>query len=492
MKILDTLTNLIANLGSGNSKTVSDCFGLRLLDDMQLEAMYRGDWISRKVVDLPVTDMLRPWRAWQAEGDVIEAIEEAEKRHNIRAKIAMAMHWARLYGGAAMIFGADTARPDLPLRIESIRQGSLRYITVLPRRMLNVVDIDYDPTSPFYGEPKAYVLNSRTNAGVQIHPSRVLRFLGSPRPDIDTNSDGWGDSILQVVYDAIHNAALTQGASAELVHEAKLDVVKIPNLGSMLSTDQGTDIITKRFTASNMLKSINNTLLLDQNEEHDRKQIAFSGLSDLLMNNMQAVSAAADIPATRLLGTSPKGMNATGESDLRNYYDMLSGKREDDLRPKLDFIDQILWRDALGLVPQDAYYTFNPLWQLTAKEAADLAKTKAETTQIYANLGLIPDEPLAKGVVNMLIEDETYPGLEAEIEKYLASNSELVPPDELGEIEVERAQLEVQSLRNGARKPAANDRVAPHRSLPSPRGGSERHAQYLDEIDRFLGEVRRH
>jgi hypothetical protein len=38
--------------------------------------------------------------------------------------------------------------------------------------------------------------------------------------------------------------------------------------------------------------------------------------------------------------------------------------------------------------------------------------TKAQATQIYANSGLIPTIALEKGVVNQLVEDEVYPGLD--------------------------------------------------------------------------------
>jgi len=478
MKTFDTLTNLVANLGAGNAKTLADSFGMRSISDQELEAMYRGDWISRKIVDLPVTDMLRPWRAWQAENEQIEGIEDAERRHKVRQKLALAKAWGRLYGGAGMLIGADTSSPDKELRVESIKQGGLRYLTVLPRRMLQVHDMDYDPESPFFGEPQYYSLYTRAGTSIRIHPSRVLRFIGVPRPDIDLNPDGWGDSVLQVVYDAIHHAGLTSGAIAELVHEAKVDVIRMHELGDKLATSDGTSLVTKRFQAANMLKSINNMLLLDKEDEWDRKQTSFQGLSDVLVNYLQIVAGAADIPATRLLGTAPKGMNATGDSDIRNYYDMLDGQREDTLRPKLEFLDEILWRDAIGMVPKDAYFTFNPLWQMTAKEKADLAKTKAETTQIYANSGLIPDEPLAHGVTNMLIEDETYPGLEAEIEKYLASGGPLVPEEE--EVDPDADVQPSEDDPEGDTE--AVDRIAPHRSLTGPGYGSARHSELARQI----------
>ena len=70
-RIGDTLTNLVAHLATGKSKAAADRVGFRTLDDAELEAMYRGDWVARKAVDIPVNDMLRPWRSWQASADQI-------------------------------------------------------------------------------------------------------------------------------------------------------------------------------------------------------------------------------------------------------------------------------------------------------------------------------------------------------------------------------------------------------------------------------------
>lgn len=466
--IADSLTNLAANLGIGTSKSVHDQFGVCLLNDIELESMYRGEGIARKVVDLPVTDLMRPWRSWQATKEQITTIEDAEKRHKVRAKFKLAMELARLYGGAAIIIGADTGNPGLPLNPGAVRKDGLKYLTVVHRRQLGLYDLNRDPISPFYGEPRSYQISGPTTGSVDIHPSRVIRFIGKPRPDIDTNTDGWGDSILQVVYSALLAAARSHAGIAELIHEAKVDIINMDGLTDALSTDAGTNKVMKRFQAANMLKSINNMLLLDKDDTWDRKQTTFAGLPDVMMAFMQVVAGVTDIPLTRLLGTSAKGLNATGEGDEKNYHQMLDSIREDDLRPKLEFLDEILWRDATGLLPKDVFFNFNPLAQMSDTEKATLAKTKAETAQIYVNLAIMPEEALAGGIVNSLIEDGTYPGLEAAIEEEVGEDGDLIPEDPMGELELERGNAEIRALENAAKgKQAAKDRAAPG----APNGG---------------------
>jgi uncharacterized protein len=127
-------------------------------------------------------------------------------------------------------------------------------------------------------------------------------------------------------------------------------------------------------------------------------------------------SGGADIPATRLLGQSPDGMNATGDSDLRNYYDMVSSRQETDLRPSLAPLDDFLLRSVLGSTPSDIHYNWHSLWQLTPEQAADTSFKKAQAVKIYSDTGLVPTRALEEGVQNMLIEDGMMPGLEAALE----------------------------------------------------------------------------
>ena len=60
----DSLSNLAASLGAGKDKAAHDAFTVFDLGRGQIEAMYRGDWLARKVVDIVLDDSVRAWRAW--------------------------------------------------------------------------------------------------------------------------------------------------------------------------------------------------------------------------------------------------------------------------------------------------------------------------------------------------------------------------------------------------------------------------------------------
>jgi phage-related protein (TIGR01555 family) len=415
----DSMRNFVSGLGGERDKAAGAAFVFALIGRHQLDAMYRGDWLSRKLINIPADDATREWRAWQAKGDQIEKLEEAERKLNLPGKVRSVLKKSRLYGGGALVMGVKgTTDPAKELKPDTVSTDGLEFVHVMARHEINAGEIDRDVMSPFYGEPQYYEVQSSSKGSVRVHPSRVIRFVGHELPSLDiAGADGWGDSVLQVAYDAMAAAGQSHAGIAALIQEAKTDVINIPGLGDILSTKEGSARLTERFQLATMLKSLISTLLLDEKEVWNRHQVTFTGLTDTLTLMLQVVCGAADIPVTRMLGQSPGGLNATGESDLTNYYDHVASEQSNTIEPLLNRLDEILIRSALGSRPDEIYYDWNPLWQMSDSDKSTVAKTKAETFQIDFNAGLIDQAALMKGRVNQLVEDGTYPGLEAALEE---------------------------------------------------------------------------
>ena len=422
-QIKDGLVNLVANLGTPRDKAASSFYGLPLLTDADANNAYRGTWLARKVIDIPAMDSCRKWRGWSADQAEISAIEAEEKRLGLQQKMLEALTRARLAGGAALYIGTGQSDPLKPLNPESVGKGGIKHINVLSKRVLQAGELDRDPESPSYGRPAYYNLSSGTAGQLRIHPSRLVILQGATKPDpeLDTG-DGWGDSVLLAISKAIKDADSTAGNIASLVFEAKVDVIKIPNFMSMLSDPAYEAQMLSRMQLAMMAKGINGALLLDAEESYEQKQAQFGGLTDLLMAFMQLTAGASDIPMTRLLGQSPGGMNASGESDLRNYYDRISSSQELVLAPALQVLDECLIRSALGSRPKEVFYNWRSLWQTTDTERATIGKTTADTIKTIADTRLIPDDVMSVVAVNMLTEAGVAPGLEAEMLEYGQAN----------------------------------------------------------------------
>jgi phage-related protein (TIGR01555 family) len=458
--VRDSLTNMVSSLGTSRDKAAATYYSMPLLSDEELLNAYRGAWLPRKIVDIPAFDSIRAWRDWQAKKPQIEAIEAEEKRLNLMGKLLETRIKARLWGGAAMVIGTGDQDLTAPLDVERIGKGGLKYLTVMTRRHLTAGEIDRDPASEWYGKPKIYQLNSADGVQVLIHPSRLVVFNGSQQPDEDivtTTYAGWGDSVLLSVVDAIKQADGTAANIASLVFEAKVNVIRIPDFMQNIGNAEYRAKILERYTLAATAKGINGDLLLDKEEEYEQKTASFATLPDVLMSFLQIVSGAADIPATRLLGQSPAGMNATGESDLRNYYDRLQAMQTVEMTPAMARLDECLIRSALGSRDPDIYYEWAPLWGMSEKEKADVFKTKADAARQLVGTTpgqeIIPRDAVSDALVNTFIEDGSLPGLDAAIEEY-GKLSEQEPDED--EVAAAAAAQQAQQTPPGQRKPTAD------------------------------------
>lgn len=454
----DSLTNLVTRMGTPADKAAHGVYGLTLLSDMEIMNAYRGAWLPRKIVDIPAMDSCRKWRNWQAEQDQIETIEAEENRLNVRGKVLEARIKARLWGGSAILIGTGDVNLMEPLNVERLGLAGLRYLTVFTRRQLTAGETDRDPTSEFYGKPLSYTVRGNNGLSMQVHPSRLAVFQGNAAADDELAAQqGWGDSVLVSVLNAIKNADSTAGNIASLVFEAKVDIIRSPNFMASLADPEYADRWLKRFSLANMAKGVNGVLMLDKDEEYESKSTSFATLPDILDRFLQIVSGAADIPATRLLGQSPAGLASTGESDLRNYYDRISAMQEIEMTPAMHRMDEAIIRSALGSRPPEVHYIWSSLWQISDKERADIGKIDAETIKALNETGLFPPEALASAGANMLVEHSIMPGLQEAIDEA----GGLPDYDMEAEAEAERERLRLEAANANAQPPelrlAAND-----------------------------------
>lgn len=403
-QLKDGLENLVAQLGTEQDKRSHSRFvnNKQLSrDGMQdeLNAMYRTDWLAGKVVDIIPDDMTREWREFTGDIDpeVVKKLEDEEDRLNLSGNFNQAHKWARLYGTAFIVMSIDDGQTaDKPLNLTKIKKGGLRHIHAIDRHRVSTAEVVpiADPMNKNFGMPEFYRFNETS---VKIHHSRVLRFDGIQLPfDEFRRNNYYSDSVLSRIYEALINFNTTADGASSMVYETNVDIMKVKGLMGYLQTADGESLLRKRFTLAGMLKSFNNMLLLDNEEDFQNKTNTFSGLPDLLDRYALFLSAASDIPATRLLGSSASGLNATGEGDLKNYYDTVRSAQEKDYKPKLDYFDEIMVR-SLGMSEEiDLDYEFKSLFQMTPKEIADLQFVNAQRDSLYLDRDIVSEATVAK------------------------------------------------------------------------------------------------
>lgn len=422
-RFADGLANVLTGRGTTADRATANFWVRRFTTPDQIEAAYLGSWLHRKIVDIPAQDMCRAGRDWDAEDDQIAAIEKEEKRLGYWAKLYEALTLGRL-GGGAILIGLGDGDPSKPLPA-NIRPGAIRYLTVLSRWQLSIGQMEMDPESDNFGQPRYFAL-SGTSRQIAIHPSRVVCFKGLPIPAIRVASwedRFWGMSVVEAVDEAVQQATTACAGFSSLIDEAKIDVFRFNGTVEQLSLPGGEEKLLKRIELTNQGKSVHRAVILDKEDEWDQRQLSLAGVRDVIITYDARVAGAADIPATRLFGKAPDGMNATGDGDLANYFQGIGAKQDMQLRPAMDRLDAVLLPSAN--VPADLPWAFSTLMVLTEQQQAEIENKEADTITKIVNAALVPESALAKTVQNRLIESGRWPGLKKLIEEAEAAGEEL-------------------------------------------------------------------
>lgn len=398
----DAFANALARIGAGMPSLMEGTtYQMQRLTRNYnlLNSLYREHWIMRRIVDIIPGDMLKNWITITTEVDpkALKRIDLVLRRTQLIQKIKTGMQWGRLYGGAVGVMLIKGQGYDLaePVDLDRIMPGDFCGITVLDR--WNGVspsgELIGDISDPEYGLPKYYLVTD-TVSGVttKIHNSRVLRFIGDDLPYWESQAEEqWGASVIESVFDELKKRDNVSWNIAQLTFMASLRVLKMSDLGQTLSaTDEQTQAeLYKTIQAQNWLMSNSGVQVLDKEDGFETHQYTFGGISEVYQQFMMDISGAAQIPATKLFGRAPAGMNATGESDLQNYYDMIGQEQESKLRPILNKLLPILCMSVFGAVPDDLDFDFDPVSEPSDKERSELAKTGTENVVTALNAGLV-------------------------------------------------------------------------------------------------------
>tara|TARA_Y100001951_G_scaffold102557_2_gene109423 strand:- start:4429 stop:5973 length:1545 start_codon:yes stop_codon:yes gene_type:complete len=437
----DSLTNALSGMGTTNDPRRLNRYCPTVMTQESVAAAYRGSGLMRKIINIPAADMVREWREWSGEEELIEKLAEEEKRLLIRQKVKQA-EILRGLGGGAFILGlpGDLSQP-VPTTIGS---GTLAYVHVVSRWQLSYRRLIDDMNDPRHGEPEMWMANTATGQQM-IHPDRIITFRADPIPAIlPTGEDQyWGESRVAQVLDAVEDCDTARQAFAALITKARLIRIGIPNLSSIVSTSEGETAFRARMAAFSTAESIFNATVYDSGNGEVGEEIGdttykFEGMKDVMDAYGEWASAIADIPATRLLGRAPEGLNSSGDSQQADWNRMVMARQSLDLGPCLDQLDRFLIPSATGKPAGELNYEFTPLDMPTEKERADRFKTQMEAAKLAQDMGSIPDQAFAEALQSILLAEKYLPGLKSALEK--------IPDDVRFGIEQERDETDPSTL----------------------------------------------
>lgn len=380
----DSFQNFLFNMGVGtDNPTSSSTYGFNPITRVHtlLEWVHRGSWLGGVAVDLVADDMTRAGVDFSSTmaPDSAEQLQGAVQRLGVWDGINDNVKWSRLYGGSiavALIDGQDTSTP---LNTNTVGPGQFKGLLVLDRWMLEPsLDNLVSDFGPALGMPKYYKVTAGAVAlaGARVHYSRCIRMEGIRLPYWQRVQENlWGLSVLERLYDRmIAFDSATQGA-AQLVYKSYLRFIRIADFREAVSAGgDAANGIVKYLDMMRRFQGIEGLTVIDAKDEFGvQTHAAFSGLSDALQQFGQQLSGALQIPLVRLFGQSPAGLNSSGDSDLRTYYDGINQKQERDLRTPFDWLFRVIARSERILLPENFNFKFKPLWQMTQEQSAQNA-----------------------------------------------------------------------------------------------------------------------
>ena len=398
VSVQDAFSNPLFRLGYGSQSPLeaTEYPLTRMTDNYALlNSLYRDNWVVQNVVGIIPDDMTKKWfaPAGAVGPEHLKELDRVQRVTALRERVNEGLRWGRLYGGAAgliMIRGQEGMLGQ-PLELERIYPGTFQGLYILDRWQgvvpgMELVFEGGEPVPAYYS-----ITDARGNTVAKVHHSRLVRFTGRDLPFLERVAElYWGESEVEALYNDVVKHDNVAANMAALTFRANVDTMEVQNLDQLFSVTSGEQ--QRRFwnvmQAQSVMKSNFGMQLVNRGDQIKNTQYTFTGLQEVYDSMCLDLSGASRIPVTKLFGRSPAGMNATGESDLRNYYDYVDTLREAKLRPILEKLLPVLAMSAWGAVPDGLDITFPPLWTPTAAEVAEIALKKAQAIRDTFQAGL--------------------------------------------------------------------------------------------------------
>lgn len=382
---LDGWKNLVTGMGTSRDRTMASRFEANCrITEQEASELYRFSAVARRIIDLLPNEATRLDWCWR--GSVNDVFTARMRELDVRCKVREGLRWGRVFGGAGIFLGTEGGgSAETPIREESVRE--LSFLAVYDKRQMQPIRRYTTPGHPKLGRPELYLVTEVWGGTMTVHESRFIMCGGAETPEREWHQNGgWDDSVFDSIYDDLKSFSEAWKNAGFMLGDATQAVYKMRGLISRLGAKGEADVRT-RMQFTDMMRGVFRGIVLDENESFEKVATSFTGLPDMLDREAQKLAAATGIPLTLLMGMSPAGLNATGESDIRIWYDSVKAYQEEQVRPRVERIARLV---AGAKAPQ---LTFSPLWSETGKERAEREKLIVDADAVrIASQVLSPEE----------------------------------------------------------------------------------------------------
>lgn len=358
-------------------------------------ALIAQQWLVEKACSMPGKDAIRNgFELSSADGqnvdtDVINKLQKINKKHKLLQNCAELVKFNNIFGIRIVIFEVESEDPryyEKPFNIDGVTRGSYRGMSqVDPYWTAPLLDSDAggDPASKHFYEPTYWVIG-----GKKYHRSHLHIVRGADVADILKPSYYYGGvPLTQRIYERVYAAERTANEAPMLAMSKRTTVLKVDTKKATANFKA----VTERLLEWISFRDNYAVKVIDTNEEMQNQDTSLADLDAVIMTQYQLVAAISGVPATKLLGTSPKGFGASGEYEELSYHELLETIQTEWLTGLVDrHLELVCRSEGIGMTFE---VSWNPVGTKTPEQLATLNKDKAEVGERLINSGVIsPDE----------------------------------------------------------------------------------------------------
>lgn len=411
---LDGWQNSTTGLGMpGFDKTINNTFVTDIFSRNQLVELWRGDDICARVIEtLPKEAFKKGYELNIADegeyGDLKDQVEQAIDDLELNEAFMQTLMMERGFGGAALLIGANDGQDmSMPLNMDTIMD--LHYVTPLEPDELSPLTSYTDRLHPKYGKTELYQITALAQAAVGmgdpmqrtlpstsvIHETRLIVFPGlrisKHQGRAALYGAHWGDSVLNRVVKAIATFNMGYANTGIILSEQGLPIFHMKELAKLVNANRS-DIVKARLSLLFQQMSTARAAVIDSEENYERKAMPLNGLAEILDRLAMRVAAAVEMPVTKLMGQSPKGLGNEGESDMETWYDHVATYQDQKVRRPLRRLLQIVMRARRIQEPLKWSVKFHALKQLSDAETAQARNAQMTIDTGYVAAGILTVE----------------------------------------------------------------------------------------------------
>jgi phage-related protein (TIGR01555 family) len=386
---------------SFNRNNVSDTqyafFGSQGFIGYQTMAMIAQNWLVGRAILLPARDSTANGYEISTANtdenqDVLERIRDLDEMYGINKHLEEFVYFNGMFGIRIAMFDIDSDDPqyyEKPFNPDGIKPGSYKGISqidpywITPQLEARSAN---DPAYRHFYEPTYWMVNGR-----RIHRSHLVIIRGQKVADILKPTYMYGGvSMVQRIFERVYAAERTANEGPTLAQSKRMTVLHLDIEKMMADPINFENMMTEWVGIQNN----HGVKIVGEDEKIEQFDTTLTDLDVTISTQYQLVAAVSGIPVTKLLGTTPKGFNATGEAEEANYHEDLKSTQRHDLSPLLSRHHLCLMRSEFGERAKSIRisHTWRPLDAVTAKEQAEINKLKAETGAVLITSGAIDSD----------------------------------------------------------------------------------------------------